>query len=129
MSQDTAAPAQLHATIYAGATFKRGWLRTVGESPDDYTGCTAIAELRDVASNELLLTFKTGAGQEGRIYFVKNRLELFAGETLTKSLPPFERAICHVELRRPDGNVERLYEISFTYSEERTLADPPEITP
>ena len=124
MSQDTIAPAQVSATIYAGATFRKGWSRTVGESPDDYTDCTAVAELRDSDSGALLGTFSTSGGTGG-ISFNGARLELYMSHTATKALTPFTSAHCHVEVRRPWGDVERIYEVAFSYSAESTQADPP----
>lgn len=125
MSMDTTPPARVSATIYAGATFRKGWARLVGGQPDDYTGCTAIAELRDSGSNALLGTFSSAGGADGAIIATGNRLELYLSAAKTKALPPFDSAICHVELLRPWGDTERLYEITFGYSPESTLADPP----
>ena len=125
MSQDTYPPAQVSATLYAGATFRKGWARTVGGQPDDYTDCTAVAELRDATSAALLGTFVTLGGVTGAITFYGNRVELYMGPATTKAVTPFDAAICHVELRRPTGDVERLYEIAFAYSAESTQADPP----
>mgnify|MGYP001176927246 CR=1 FL=1 len=125
MSQDTYPPAQVSATFAAGATFRKGWARTVGGQPDDYTDCTAVAELRDATSNALLGTFVTLGGITGNIAFDGNRIELYMGPAATKALAAFESAIYHVELRRPTGDVERLYEIAFAYSAESTQADPP----
>lgn len=124
MSQDTIAPAQVSATIYAGATFRKGWSRTVGGTPDNYTDCTAVAELRDSGSGDLLGTFSTSGGTGG-ISFNGGRLELYMSHTATKALSPFTSARCHVEVRRPWGDVERIYEIAFGYSAESTQADPP----
>ena len=45
--------------------------------------------------------------------------------TATKALTPFTSAHCHVEVRRPWGDVERIYEVAFSYSAESTQADPP----
>lgn len=126
MSMDILDPARPPAvTIYAGATFRKGWARTVGGSDDDYTDCTAIAELRDSTSGALLGTFSTAGGATGGISFGGNRIELYLSATATKALTPFESAVCHVELRRPTGDIERLYELSFTFSAESTQADPP----
>lgn len=126
MSMDILDPARPPAvTIYAGATFRKGWARTVGGSGDDYTDCTAIAELRDSTSGALLGTFSTAAGATGSIVFNGNRLELYLSATATKALTPFDAAVCHVELRRPWGDTERLYELTFAYSAEKTQADPP----
>lgn len=127
MSMDTVEPAQVGATIYAGTTFRKGWSRYIGESqtPDDYTDCTAVAELRDATSKALLATFSTAVGADGAINFAGPRLELYMSHIATKALPAFESAICHVEVRRPWGDVERLYEIAFSLSAEVTLVDPP----
>lgn len=125
MSMDTTPPARVSATIYAGATFRKGWARLVGGQPDDYTGCTAIAELRDGSSNALLGTFSSAVGATGSIIAAGNRLELYLSFEATKALTPFESGVCHVELRRPWGDVERIYEVAVSYSAESTQADPP----
>lgn len=125
MSMDTTPPARVSATIYAGATFRKGWARLIAGQPDDYTGCTAIAELRDSASNALLATFSSAGGATGSIIATGNRIELYMSFAATKALTPFASAVCHVELRRPEGTVERLYEVAFSYSAESTQADPP----
>lgn len=125
MSQDSKRAGQVEAFIEAGATFRKGWSRSVGGVADDYTGCTAIAELRDSTSKALLATFSSAAGADGAILATGNRLELYLSAAKTKALPPFDSAICHVELLRPWGDTERLYEITFGYSPESTLADPP----
>ena len=126
MSQDTFDPARPKAvTILAGATFRKSWGRTVGGQPDDYTDCTAIAELRDADSNALLATFSTAAGATGSITFNGSWLILYLSPTATKALTAFTTGTCHVELRRPWGDIERLYEIPFLYSAEKTQADPP----
>ena len=125
MSMDTAEPARVSAIIYAGASFRRRWGRTIAGQPDDYTGCTAVAELRDASSNALLGTFVTGGGINGSITFDGNRIELYMGQAKTKALTAFDAAVCHVDLRRPSGDVERLYEIAFGYSAGKTQADPP----
>lgn len=124
MSNDTVVPAQVTATIYAGATFRRGWLRKVDGLEDDYTGCTAVAEIRDASTNELLTTLST---DDGTIGFEGGRLELFMDYPDTRDLTAFASAISHVELRRPWGDVERLYEVTFSYSPGKTQVDPPEL--
>lgn len=148
MSQDTTPPARVSATIYAGATFRKGWARVMYPYPtqlvagvvckldgtpapdsdrqlDDYTDCTAIAELRDATSNDLLATFSSAAGATGSIAATGNRLELYLSDTATGALTPFESATCQVELRRPWGDVERLYQIDFSYSAQTTAVQPP----
>ena len=127
MSNDSIAPARVSATIYAGATFRKGWTRLLGEDrqPDDYTGCTAIGELRDATTDALLGTFSSSAGATGLILTAGPRLELYLSPLASKALSPFTSAICHVELRRPWGDIERLYEVEFFYSAEKTQAEPP----
>uniref|UniRef100_A0A193SBP1 BppU N-terminal domain-containing protein n=1 Tax=biofilter metagenome TaxID=1070537 RepID=A0A193SBP1_9ZZZZ len=124
MSNDTVVPAKVTATIYAGATFRRGWLRKVDSVDDDYTGCTAVVEIRDGTTNDLLTTLST---DNGGINFEGGRLELYIDHTGASALTPFASAIGHVEVRRPWGDVERLYEVSFSYSAQKTEVDPPEL--
>lgn len=84
---------------------------------EDYTGCTARMQLRpDVTSSKLLLELTTENGG----------IEL-AGDTLTLVFQPadlagarFEEAIGHIEVIRPNGDVERQYEITFILSPEGT---------
>lgn len=84
---------------------------------EDYTGCEARMQLRsDVASSKVLLELTTQ----------NNGIEL-AGNTLTLVFQPadlagvrFEEAIGHIEVIRPNGDVERQYEITFTLSPEGT---------
>lgn len=125
MSNDTTVPAPVSATIYAGATFRKGWTRKVDEVDDDYVGCTAVAEMRDATSGDLLATFSTSAGSTGGISFNGARLELYMSDTATSALTPFESALCHIELRRPWNDVERLYEVKFSYSAQKTEVQPP----
>lgn len=84
---------------------------------EDYTGCTARMQLRpEVASRRVLLELTSANGG----------IEL-AGNTLTLVLQPqdtegvsFEEAVGHVEVVRANGDVERQYEIEFTFSPEVT---------
>ena len=84
---------------------------------EDYTGCEARMQLRpDVTSSKVLLELTTQ----------NNGIEL-AGNTLTLVFQPadlagarFEEAIGHIEVIRPNGDVERQYEITFTLSPEGT---------
>ena len=82
MSNSTTQPGTGHMTILAGATFRELWQRSVvpyetmdvngvlckldgtpvpesDYQPEDYTDCTAVAELRDSDSGVLLGTFST----------------------------------------------------------------------
>ena len=84
---------------------------------EDYTGCTARMQLReDIDSSEVLWEMTTNNG----------RIEL-NGKTLTlvfdaadSSSFAFDSAIGHVEVTRPNGDVERQYEIKFKVSREGT---------
>lgn len=135
-------PAALSITIYQGTTQRvplvrryvpfaikgsecEGWVNACTGEPvqdtdytdEDYTGCTARMQLRpDVASAKVLLELTTE----------NNGIEL-AGNTLTLVFRPedtqglrFDEAIGHVEVVRPNGDVERHYEITFTLSPEGT---------
>lgn len=126
MSTDTIKPAQVAAMIYAGATFRRGWLRKVNDVEDDYTDCTAVVEIRDASTKALLDTLSTDSGG---ISFSGGRLELYMSAAATSAIGAFSSAIGHIEVRRPWGDVERLYEVTFSYSPQLTEADPPELLP
>ena len=84
---------------------------------EDYTGCTARMQLReDISSAAVLWEMSTDNG----------RIEL-DGKTLTlvfdaadSSSFAFDSAIGHVEVTRPNGDVERQYEIKFKVSREGT---------
>ena len=84
---------------------------------EDYTGCTARMQLReDIDSSEVLWEMTTDNG----------RIEL-NGNTLTMVFLPddsaqfaFTNAVGHVEVTRPNGDVERQYEIKFKVSREGT---------
>lgn len=134
-------------TIYAGATFRRYWRRLAWPYPtkvvnnqvlrldgtpapeaervvDDYTGCNVMAELRDGTTNALLFTWSTemsGVLIEGEYL----GLEILA--EVTDALTAFESAVAYVEVRRLDGDVERLFEVPFAYSPSKTEARPADI--
>ena len=84
---------------------------------EDYTGCTARMQLRpEVGSSKVLLELTSDSGG----------IEL-AGNTLTLVFRPadttglrFDEAIGHVEIVRPNGDVERHYELTVTLSPEGT---------
>ncbi len=84
---------------------------------EDYTGCTARMQLReDISSAAVLWEMSTDNG----------RIEL-DGKTLTlvfdaadSSAFAFDSAIGHVEVTRPNGDVERQYEITFDLDPEGT---------
>ena len=84
---------------------------------EDYTGCSARMQLRrDVGSSRVLLELTSANGG----------IEL-AGNTLTLVFRPadtaglrFCEAIGHVEVVRPNGDVERHYELTVELSQEGT---------
>ena len=151
MSNSTTQPAIGSMTILAGATFRELWQRATIDyetqeingvmckmdgTPvpasdilaEDYTDCTAVMELRDADTNALLATFTT---DDGTITLVegspskKDTLMLLMSATATGALTPFTSAIGHVEVRRPWGDVERQYEFTFAYSQQKTTVEPP----
>lgn len=84
---------------------------------EDYTGCTARMQLRpDVSSSKVLLELTT---QNGGIELAGNTLTLVFQPDDTSPLK-FEEAIGHVEVVRPNGDVERHYELTVTMSPEGT---------
>jgi len=151
MSNSTTQPATGSMTILAGATFRELWQRATIDyetqeingvmckmdgtpvpasdiMPEDYTDCTAVMELRDADTNALLATFTT---DDGTIVLFegspskKDTLMLFMSATATGALTPFTSAIGHVEVRRPWGDIERQYEFTFAYSQQKTAVEPP----
>ena len=137
-------------TIYAGQTFATQFERSFFPYPvterggvlyrddgskanegdrvmEDYTGCTAIMEVRDGgAGGDLLATLST---ENGGIVLDGAVLSLLiaAEDTKADALQPFQEAWGHVEVRRADNTIERQYEIEFAYSAEVTEADPEEL--
>lgn len=84
---------------------------------EDYTGCAARMQLRaEVGSRTVLLECTT---ENGRILLAGNTLTVLLSAADTEALN-FEEAIGHVEVIRPNGDVERQYEITFTMSPEGT---------
>lgn len=151
MSNSTTQPGIGSMTILAGATFRELWQRATIDyetqeingvmckmdgTPvpasdilaEDYTNCTAVMELRDADTNALLATFTT---DDGTITLVegspskKDTLMLLMSATATGALTPFTSAIGHVEVRRPWGDIERQYEFTFAYSQQKTAVEPP----
>lgn len=85
---------------------------------EDYTGCSARMQIREDVGAPAVLVELTSAG---------GGIEL-AGDTLTLVFQPadttgknFDTAVGHVEVIRPNGDVERHYEIAITLSQEVTL--------
>ena len=84
---------------------------------EDYTGCTARMQLReDVDSSAVLWEMST---DDGRIELNGNTLMLVF-DAADSSTFAFDSAIGHVEVTRPNGDVERQYEIKFKVSREGT---------
>lgn len=84
---------------------------------EDYTGCEARMQLRpDVTSSKVLLELTTAGGG---IELDGRRLTLVFHPDDTSPLK-FEEAIGHVEVVRPNGDVERQYELTMTMSPEGT---------
>jgi len=158
MSNSTERPGTGHMTIFAGATFREPWARAtipyetqeingvickmdgtpVPDSdiqPDNYTGCTAVMELRDADSDALLATFTTDDGtitfqaSDPTVVGLLDSIQLYMGATATGALTAFTAAVGQVEVRRPWGDIERQYEFTFDYSKQSTAVEPPVITP
>lgn len=84
---------------------------------EDYTGCTALMQLReDIDSAAVLWEMST---DDGRIELGGNTLTLVFSPEDSKDFE-FDSAIGHVEVTRPNGDVERQYEIKFKVSKEGT---------
>ncbi len=84
---------------------------------EDYTGCQARMQLRpDVGSSKVLLELTSDSGG---IELAGNTLTLVFQPTDTTGLR-FDEAIGHVEIVRPNGDVERHYELTLTLSPEGT---------
>ena len=84
---------------------------------EDYTGCQARMQLRpDVGSSKVLLELTT---ENGGIELAGNTLTLVFRPADTTGLR-FDEAIGHVEIVRPNGDVERHYELTVTLSPEGT---------
>ncbi len=141
-------PAQVTLPIYQGTTFKEPlsrWYypyetreecgRIVKEcdgspAPDsdkvleDYTGCTARAQMRrDINSTDVIKELTT---ENGGIELDGDTLWLKISHTDTSAFsygqvaPSWTQCIAHVEVVRPNGDVERHYEVTFTLDREGT---------
>lgn len=95
--------------------------------PDDYTGCTARLQARpDVGSEYVLFELSTANGgisldAEGNVHlFVSDEqasIMKFGDDPATGA---WTSCIAHLEIVRPNGDVERQFEITFTLSQEGT---------
>lgn len=142
----TVKPIRLNVeTIYEGATYSPQWDRswfpyateyrngvlvnaeTGEEAPEvdrileDYTGCTARMQIRPtVESEDVIIDLTT---ENGGIILDGQTLKLYISPAATAdigSVVDWETAIAHVEVERPNGDVERQYEIPFARSKEVT---------
>lgn len=148
------ATAKVSTTIQQGATYRAAWRRgsypyavklqggklvrqdtgrpalDTDFAPIDYTGCTALMQLRaEVTAPDVLLQFSTTPTEpeHGLIELDADGwavLRLSAAQTA--ALPAGEgrgqwvSAIGHLEVTYADGTVRREYEINFTLSPEVT---------
>lgn len=129
--------------IYEGATYDPQWERSFFPYPvtwdggwrkadgslapeadrtlEDYTGCTARMQMRaSVGAAEVIIELTTA---NGGIVLSGARLQLRilpAATAAIASVVPWSEAIGHVEVERPDGRVDRQYEIHFIRSPEGT---------
>lgn len=144
----TVKPAQLDLTIYQGATFREPLTRSTypypvrveeGEvvkldgsrapesdaTPEDYTGCTARMQVRATLGSATVLFELTTAN--GGIVLDGDTLTLELSPAQTAALaygripPSWVCAVGHVEVIRPNGDVERQYEIQFCLDPEGTV--------
>lgn len=143
----TITPAQITLPIIQGATFREPLTRAVfpylvreecgrlvkadsgmpapdsDRVPEDYTGCKARVQMRRDINSPVIHELTT-----------ENDGILLSGDTLTLALTPVQTSafvygstppawkscMGHVEVERPNGDVERQYEITFPLSPEGT---------
>lgn len=143
----TITPSALAVTIVQGATLDEAWQRSFypyevewqcgvlvkkssGEpAPDadkvleDYTGCTAEADLIHPVTGATILTLSTATGG---IILDDAWLRLSMSYAATAALeygsdaPKWKHCNAQVEVTRPDGTRERQYTIRFTLDPETT---------
>ena len=142
------ATAHLGLTIKQGATFREPLTRTTypypvrvecgqvvkecgtpapdtDATPEDYTGCAARAQIRPSIDSAAIIAELTT--ENGGIILAGDTLTLYLSHTQTAAFvygqtpPAWRSAIGQVEVTRPNGDVERQYEIKFTLSREGTL--------
>lgn len=102
--------------------------------PEDYTGCTARMQARsEVGSPYVLFELTTENGgialaADGWVQIDPNVVDAARMKYGNDAKNGFwETAIGHIEVTRPDGRVDRQYEITFTLDPEVTLDH--EVTP
>lgn len=135
-------PTKLSATIYQGATFRLALDRSIYPYPvsldskgvlrkldgtealdtdrieENYVGCSARAQIRESIDSTPVLQLLTT--ENNGIVLGGNRLSLFISDTDTSAMNGWTTAICHVEVIRASGDVERQYEITFKLDLEGT---------
>ena len=140
-------PAQIELTIYQGATFRAplkrsgfpylvreecGQLYKCSGEPapesdrihEDYTGCTARAQMRRaIGSTEVIHEMTT---ENGGIILDGDTLTMYLSNTQTEAFnygtvaPAWTKCVAQVEVVRPDGDVERHYNVTFYLDREGT---------
>lgn len=136
----------LHCTIQQGATFRASFQRFLvaqeaivrngvlvykasgkpvpdaDKQPVDYTGCSALMQLRSkVGAPDVLLTFSTSpeTGQGLITLGEDGRVQLYLSHTHTSALQ-WRDAVGQMEVTFGNGDVERHYEITFCLDPEST---------
>lgn len=141
-------PARLTFTIYQGATFNEALERVTypypvrwdcgrlvkecsgatapdaDKTPEDYTGCTARAQLRSCIDSAVVIAELTTENDGIELEDAWLRLKMTAAQTAAfeygDTAPAWTSCIAQVEVIRPGGEVERQYEITFNLSPEGT---------
>ncbi|KQO38091.1 hypothetical protein ASF19_20160 [Acidovorax sp. Leaf84] len=144
----TITPSCLAVTIIQGATLDEAWERKFypyavewscgqlvkkgsGEpapnsdaTPEDYTGCTAEAQLRHPDTGAVLTTLSTANGGivlDGAFLRLAMAYADTAALAYGETAPAWNTCKAHVEVTRPDGTRERQYEVTFTLNPEATV--------
>lgn len=141
-------PACLDFTIYQGATFRAPLERVTvpypvreecgqlvkacsgdpvpdaDKVPEDYTGCTARMQLRrEIDDPEVLLELSTANGGielDGAWLRLLMTAEQTAAFVYGPIAPGWTSCIGQIEITRPNGDVERQYELRFALYPEST---------
>lgn len=87
-------------------------------TPEDYTGCSARMQLRaSVDSPDVISEIST---DDGGIVLSGKDLRIRWSAAATSAMADLAQPVGHVEVTRPNGDVERQYEITFPFSPEVT---------
>ena len=135
-------PGKIAEVIYQGTTYRlsidreeypydviedaNGVIRKTDgtEAPDtdrieeSYVGCSARAQIRENLDSPAIIASLTT--ENNGIVLGGKRLSLFISPGDTSAMSGWTSAICHVEVVRANGDVERQYEITFTLDREGT---------